>query len=107
MQSVVTGQLFCRLHSVGSILQRKITSERRKSKAKKAIQETNGKRQHERTKRTKKKQGRATRRTTKRRGKTRKEKKKKKQEKKEKETERKVSGRNYVNYLSLNGGGAS
>ena len=48
-------------------------SESATKESKKAIQETNGKRQNGRTKRTKNEQGRGTRRTTKGRGKTKKE----------------------------------
>ena len=56
-----------------------------KRKGKNTIRERNGKRQDERTKRTKKDQGRGTRRTTKKRGKKKKEKEKREKGKKEKE----------------------
>ena len=77
-----------------------------KIKAKKAIQEANGKRQDGMTKRTKKEQGMGTRRTTKKERKKLRGKKKKKKGEKKRKTAR-VSGRYYVDYLGLNKGDAS
>ena len=70
-----------------------------KVKAKKAIQESNGKRQDERTKTSERGTRNETRRTTKNEEETKKGEKKRK-------TAR-VSGRYYVDYLGLNRGDAS